>query len=139
MFASTATTPFSSTISGLISIAVIHGSSQTISEMRNSTSSSAFMSTAGMLRNSPRRVEMRVERIMSLTRKLLSGGRATATSRFSSTRLPPSPKVIAGPNTGSRRTLTTSSRPLRFWIIGSIAMPLITASGCTRLTSSRIS
>ena len=36
------------------------------------------MSTAGMLRNSPRRAEIWVEPIMSATRKLLSGGSATA-------------------------------------------------------------
>jgi len=72
---------------------------------------------------------MRVSWISSLTRNLFSGGSATARSPMTSTIVPPAPKVITGPNTGSLVTPIISSRPFGLTIIGSIEMPSIFALG----------
>jgi hypothetical protein len=59
---------------------LIHGSSQTISEMQSSTSFERLAVTGGMLRNWPRIFEARVDSIRSLRQERLSGGRATERS-----------------------------------------------------------
>jgi len=114
------------------------GISHTSSETRSSTSSSALRSTGGMRRNSPSSFATRVPRIMSSTRNWLSGGSATARSRCTSTAVPPVPKTIAGPNTGSRIMPTISSRPFARRTIGSTVTPLTRASGRRRCTSATI-
>ncbi len=118
---------------------MIHGSSQTISEMQSRTSLIASRSTGGMLWNSPRIFEARVESMRSLARNLLSGGRATERSLKISTSKPPAPKVMTGPKIGSRKTPTISSRPLGRDRKGSIETPLILAFGCRLLTVSMMS
>ena len=64
----------------------------------------------------------------------MSGGSATARSRSTSTAMPPAPKAIAGPNTGSRITPTMSSRPFGRRTIGSTVTPFTRASGRARFT-----
>ena len=112
-----------------MSISVTSGISQAISETRSSSASSAGRSTAGRLRNSSSIFEMRVLSIMSETRAALSGGSATARSRSTSTAMPPAPKVMAGPNTGSRAMPTMSSRPLPRETMRSTDTPVTRASG----------
>ena len=62
-----------------------------------------------------------------------------ARSPITSTVVPPAPKVITGPNTGSVVTPTISSRPLGFLNIFSIVTPLMSASGFASWTDPTIS
>ena len=82
---------------------------------------------------------MRVAPISSRLRYSLSGGSATWLSAKTSTAVPPAPKLITGPNTGSRAMPTMISRALGLSSMGSMVTPLMCASGAAAATASIIS
>jgi hypothetical protein len=66
----------------------------------------------------------------------LSGGSEMAESPMTSTAVPPLPKLMTGPNTGSRMMPIINSRPFGLRCMRSIVTPDIVASGIFRLTLS---
>ena len=94
--------------------------------------------TGGMLPYSSRLALLRVLPSKSLTRKALSGGKATAQSLLSCA-LPRSllgPTKIVGPKIASRLMPISNWRPFGFLIMGSMEIPCTMASGRLRATSS---
>jgi hypothetical protein len=135
MRASTATTPWASISTGLMSISRSCGSSQAISLTRSSSASSCSSAV------SPRPLSKRAARarcIRRCARKRLSGGSSTATSASSSTWVPPAPNSSTGPKGSTRLSPTSSSRgraaPLPWRAIGCTVTPNSPTCGSARRT-----
>ena len=88
-----------------------------------------------MLRNGPSRRATRVRAIRRAASTRFSGGMATAKSRSTSAIVPPAPKEMTGPNTGSDFTPAISSRMSRPAAMRSSVTPRISASGRALRTS----
>ena len=152
--ASTATAPLGETMTGLRSASVISSpkvmSNPSAPPMRSMTSTSASLSTGA----SPRTPSSRASpfRSDSMARACRSsiGQIRNDTSFNTSTKMPPRPTMIMGPNWGSRTPPITTSRPggiisstsqpstataaiLGFWAIS--AMARRTAGGLDRLSA----
>ncbi|OAD22499.1 hypothetical protein THIOM_001696 [Candidatus Thiomargarita nelsonii] len=91
---------------------MISGNSLTIAETLSKVSIKALRFAAGNCLKAPRYLAALVLAIICSTIYSFNGGRATALSCKISTIVPPSPKLMAGPKTGSLMTPIINSRPL---------------------------
>ena len=130
MRASTAMTPCSSTIRGLISSSRISGSSLTMVEIFSNKLIRACLLTGGSCLKLCRYFAAFVLAIIFSTIYSLRGGKAIALSCMISTIVPPRPKLMAGPKTGSLTTPIINSRPLIERYIGSTVISTCLISGC---------